>query len=237
MPRSGTTLTEQILASHRDVATAGERAALWEMFGTLGGGGEEPAAIAKIVELDRQQLNRAAKDYLAELRAPAPRAKRILDKMPGNFCYLGLVALMLPRARIIYCERDPRDTGLSIFTHRFYGAHPYAHDLSDLGWYIAQQRRLVAHWQAVLPASIMTVRLTDWVENFSGTLRRVLTFLDLPYDPSCERFHESDRTVRTASRAQVREPINARGIGRWRRYADHLGPLFDALQQEGLLAT
>jgi tetratricopeptide (TPR) repeat protein len=237
MPRSGTTLTEQILAAHRDVAAAGERAALWEMFGKLGGGGDGPAAIAQIVELSRQQFNLAAKDYLAELRAPTPRAKRIVDKMPSNFCYIGLVALMLPRARIIYCERDPRDTGLSIFTHRFYGAHPYAHDLANLGWYIAQQRRLMAHWQAVLPASIMTVRLTDWVDDFSGTLRLVLAFLDLPYDPSCERFYESDRKIRTASRAQVREPINARGIGRWRRYADHLGPLFDALQQEGLLAT
>jgi tetratricopeptide (TPR) repeat protein len=237
MPRSGTTLTEQILAAHRDVAAAGERAALWEMFGKLGGSGEGPAAIAQIVELSRQKFNLAAKDYLAELRAPAPRAKRILDKMPGNFCYIGLVALMLPRARIIYCERDPRDTGLSIFTHRFYGAHPYAHDLANLGWYIAQQRRLMAHWQTVVPASIITVRLTDWVEDFSGTLKQMLAFLDLPYDPSCERFHESDRKVRTASRVQVREPVNARGIGRWRRYADQLDPLFDALQQEGLLAT
>jgi hypothetical protein len=136
--------------------------------------------------------------------------------MPGNFNYLGLVALMLPGAKIIYCARDPRDIGLSIFTFRFYGYHPYAHDLADLGWYIAQHERLMAHWRAVLPNPMMTVRLEDWVGDFCGTLRRVLEFLDLPYDPACERFYEQDSRVRTVSRVQVRQPVNARGLGRWR---------------------
>jgi hypothetical protein len=89
--------------------------------------------------------------------------------MPGNFSYLGLVALMLPGAKIIYCARDPRDIGLSIFTFRFYGYHPYAHDLADLGWYLAQHERLIAHWRAALPNSVLTVRLEDWVGDFAGT--------------------------------------------------------------------
>jgi hypothetical protein len=145
--------------------------------------------------------------------------------MPGNFNYLGLAALMLPAARIIYCARDPRDIGLSIFTFRFYGHHPYAHDLADLGWYIAEHERLMAHWRAILPNPMMTVRLEDWVADFAGTLRRVLEFLDLPYDPACEHFYEQDSRVRTVSRAQVRQPVNARGLGRWRPYERHLQPL------------
>jgi hypothetical protein len=159
---------------------------------------------------------------------------RIVDKMPGNFNYLGLVALMLPGATIIYCARDPRDIGLSIFTFRFYGYHPSAHDLADLGWYIAQHERLMAHWRAVLPNPMMTVRLEDWVGDFSGTVRRVLDFLDLPYDPACEHFYEQDSRVRTVSRSQVRQPVNARGLGRWRPYERHLQPLIVELAAAGV---
>jgi tetratricopeptide (TPR) repeat protein len=234
LPRSGTTLCEQILAAHPAVFGAGERAALGETCTALGGSSENPDAIARIVALDAASLDAAASAYLAQLHALAPAAERVVDKMPGNFRHLGLVALMLPRARIIHCERDPRDIGLSIFTFRFYGAHPYAHDLSDLGWYIGQQRRLMAHWRAVLPNPTLTVRLRDWVEDFPGTLRRVLDFLGLPYDPACERFYEQDRTVRTVSRAQIREKVNARGLGRWHAYAEQLGPLLAALQAAGV---
>jgi tetratricopeptide (TPR) repeat protein len=236
MPRSGTTLTEQILAAHRDVAACGERTALAEMVASLGGATETTVAVQRIARLDGAQLDHAAQAYLADLRSAAPDAKRVVDKMPGNFRHLGLVALMLPGARIIHCERDPRDIGLSIFTHRFYGAHPYAHDLTDLGWYIAQQCRLMAHWHAALPMPIMTVRLRDWVDDFPATLQRVLAFLELPYDSSCERFYEFERRVRTVSRAQVREPINARGLGRWRRYAAQLIPLTKALEAQGIFA-
>ncbi|WP_419727804.1 tetratricopeptide repeat-containing sulfotransferase family protein [Lichenicola sp.] len=226
MPRSGTTLIEQILAAHRDVHGAGERSALADMQATLG---------AHPDKLDTAQLDAVAADYLRELHALAPSAGRIVDKMPGNVLHLGLVALMLPAARIISCDRDPRDIGLSIFTFRFYGHHPYAHDLADLGWYIGQHRRLMAHWQAVLPNPVMTVRLADWVDDFPGTLSRVLKFLDLPHDPNCETFHELERRVRTVSRAQVRQPISARGIGRWREYATHLEPLIASLEESGVL--
>ena len=199
MPRSGTTLAEQIISAHPAAFGAGERLALGQAWHALGGG-ERPEAVAHIAALDQGALDRAAASYLTELQAPG--AARIIDKMPGNFNYLGLVALMLPGAKIIYCARDPRDIGLSIFTFRFYGYHPYAHDLADLGWYIAQHERLMAHWRAVLPNPMMTVRLEDWVADFAGTLRRVLDFLDLPYDPACERFYERDSRVRTVSRAR-----------------------------------
>jgi hypothetical protein len=235
MPRSGTTLVEQILAAHRDVHGAGERAALEQAVAALGGSPE------RIATLDGNTLDRAAAAYLAELHQLAPEARRIVDKMPGNFLHLGLVGLMLPGARIIHCVRDPRDIGLSIFTFRFHGAHGYAHDLGDLGWYIGQHDRLMAHWKSalpnpILPNPILTVRLADWVGDFDGTLARVLAHLDLPPDANCARFHEAETRVRTVSRAQVRQPVNARGLGRWRAYAAELQPLIVELERAGSLA-
>jgi len=235
MPRSGTTLCEQILAAHAQVHGAGERAALGQAFAALGGAHDSEAAVRHIAGLDAATLDAAAAHYLAELHALASDKTRIVDKMPGNYLYLGLVGLLLPGARIIHCTRDPRDIGLSIFTFRFHGQHGYAHDLGDLGWTIAQQARLMAHWHAALPNPVLTVALADWVADFDGTLARVLDFLDLPYDPACERFYERDSRVRTVSRAQVRQPVNARGLGRWRPYERHLQPLIAALAEGGAL--
>jgi tetratricopeptide (TPR) repeat protein len=235
MPRTGTTLLEQILASHRDVRGAGERLALEQAVSALAPGADLAQAVYRIAALDAGALDLAAEAYLAELHALAPDARYIVDKMPANFRHLGLVGLMLPGARIIHCVRDPRDVGLSIFTRRFHGNHPYAHDLADLGWYIGEQHRLMAHWRAALPNSILTLRLDDWVADFEGTLARVLEFLDLPHDPVCERFYEVEREVHTASRAQVRQPVNGRGLGRWRAYARQLAPLIAELEAAGAL--
>jgi tetratricopeptide (TPR) repeat protein len=229
MPRSGTTLMEQILAAHAQVHGAGERAALGNAYVRLGG------APDRIAALDASALDAAALSYLEQLHALAPQADRIIDKMPGNFLYLGLVALLLPGARIIHCCRDPRDIGLSIFTFRFHGQHGYAHDLGDLGWYIGEHDRLNAHWRAALPNPILQVKLSDWVENFDATLARVLQFLDLPDDPACKTFYQSENRVRTVSRAQIRQPVNARGLGRWRTYENHLAPLIAELNAAGSL--
>jgi hypothetical protein len=128
MPRSGTTLAEQIIGAHPQTFGAGERPALGRAWHTLGGGAEADA-VARIAALGQPALDQAAASYLAELHALAPDAARVVDKMPGNFNYLGLVALMLLGAKIIYCAHDPRDIGLSIFTFRFYGHHPYAQHL------------------------------------------------------------------------------------------------------------
>ena len=234
MPRSGTTLIEQILDAHRDAHGAGERVALGQAFHALGRG-DGAAAVRRIAELDGVTLDAARQNYLAALHALAPDAKRIVDKMPGNFNYLGLVGLMLPGAKIIYCARDPRDIGLSIFTFRFHGAHGYAHDLADLGWYIAQHERLMAHWKASLPNQILTIKLSDWVEDFDGTLAKLLAHVELPHDPSCTRFYEGDSRVKTVSRAQVRQPINSHGLGRWRAYGNELVPLIAELEQSGSL--
>ena len=219
MPRSGTTLCEQILAAHRHAHGAGERMALPHAFAALGGAFEGADAVRAIAGLDVDTLDKAATRYLAELYALAPAKTRIVDKLPGNFLYLGLAARMLPAAKFIHCVRDPRDIGLSIFTFRFHGAHGYAHDLGDLGWYIGEQDRLMAHWKAAMPDRILTVKLSDWVEDFDGTLARVLKHLDLRHDPNCARFYEGGGgRVRTVSYAQVRQPVNAQGLGRWRAY-------------------
>ena len=231
MPRSGTTLAEQILGAHAAVHGAGERTALGETFAELGGGWGNAAAARRVAASDAATLDAAAARYLHALHALAPQAARIIDKMPGNFCYLGLIGVMLPGARIIHCVRDPRDVGLSIFTFRFHGHHPYAHDLADLGWYIREHDRLMAHWRAALPNPVLTLPLADWVQDFPATLARVLDFLGLPYDPACERFHERESRVRTVSRAQVRQPVNASGIGRWRAYAAQLAPLIAELER------
>jgi hypothetical protein len=234
MPRTGTTLCEQILAAHAEVHGAGERWALGEAFGALGGG-FGPESVHRLGGLDAAALNAAAAAYLAALQALAPEKTRIVDKMPGNSLYLGLVGLMLPGAKIIHCDRDPRDIGLSIFTFRFYGAHGYAHDLADLGWTIGERGRLMAHWKAALPNPILTVCLSDWVEDFDATLARVLAHVELPPDPSCARFYERDSHAGTVSRAQVREPVNARGLGRWPTYAKELAPLIAELERAGSL--
>jgi tetratricopeptide (TPR) repeat protein len=241
MPRSGTTLCEQILAAHAQVYGAGERIALGRTFAQLGRGTADAAR--RIAALDAAALDAAAGHYLAELhalaagklQAVAPEARRVIDKMPGNYLYLGVVGLMLPGAKIIHCVRDPRDIGLSIFTFRFYGHHGYAHDLANLGWTIAQQGRVMAHWRAVLPNPVLTVRLADWVTDFGATLTRVLAHLQLPDDPSCARFYEVQNGVRTVSRAQVRQPVNASGLGRWRQYANELTPLIAELECAGAL--
>jgi hypothetical protein len=236
MPRSGTTLAEQILAAHPHVFGAGERHALGELAHRLGGRLRDPAWADRIASLEPTRLDAAAADYLRELHALAPRATRIIDKMPSNFQLLGLTARLFPCARIIHCVRDPRDIGFSIYSRRFEAAHPYAHDLDDLGWYIGWQAALMRHWQVALPIPILKLHLHEWIRDFDRTLRRVFDFLDLPYDPACARFYELDREVKTASRDQVRRPVNDDGMGRWRPYQRQLLPLITALQQSGLLA-
>ena len=234
MPRSGTSLCEQILSAHHAVYGAGERVALGRMAVELGAG-DNAAAVRRVAALEPARLDEAAERYLADLHALAPDKARIVDKMPGNELYIGLIGRMLPGAKIIHCVRDPRDIGLSIWTFRFFGEHPYAHDLADLGWTIGVRARLIAHWRDVLPNPILTVALQDWVEDFDGTLARVLTHLDLPPDPNCARFFELDREVRTASFMQVRRPINAQGIGRWRPFEEQLQPLIRELEAAGML--
>ena len=237
MPRSGTTLLEQILAAHGAIHGAGERAAITQTMSRIGVGIDTERSVRGLAALDGARLDKTADAYLSELHALAPGARYITDKMPGNARHLGYIATLLPGARVIHCQRDPRDVGLSIFQLRFFGYHPYAHDLADLGWYIGHHARLMAHWRTTLTLPLLEVALEDWVNDFSGTLRRVLTFLGLEDDPACHRYYELDRRVRTASSDQVRQPINARGLGRWRAYETELAPMIAELRAAGLVGA
>ena len=238
LPRSGTTLAEHIIAAHRLVHGGGERHGVHHAFLRLSGRPANRAdAVRAAAARDAATLTREAAALAAEMRALSPDARLVTDKLPGNALHLGFIATLLPRAKVIICRRDPRDVGLSIFQHRFFGHHPYAHDLADLGWYIGQHERLMDHWRAVLPLAHMTLDLSNWVDDFDATLARVLGFLGLPHDASCERFFEQKRRVRTASAQQVRQPVNARGIGRWRGYAAELAPMLTELEAAGCIET
>lgn len=235
MPRSGTTLCEQIIGAHAQAYPAGERSALHDVAAAMGNG-RDSQSIRHIATRPQAALDRQATRYLEELHALAPEADRIVDKMPGNTNVLFIPGLLLPGAKIIHCRRDPRDIGLSIFTRRFQGVHPYAHDLADLGWMIAQTERIMDFWRENLPNPILTIRLQDWVEDFDSTLTCVLNHIGLPFDPGCADFHKSDAPVKTASKFQVREPINAKGLGRWKRFSTELTPLIAELEAADMLS-
>jgi tetratricopeptide (TPR) repeat protein len=231
MPRSGTTLVEQIIASHPAAFGAGERgeiAGLAEgLPARLGAAASYPACVA---DLDRDTLDRMAASYHDALRAGAPpEVERITDKMPHNFLHLGLIALLFPAGRIIHTVRDARDCCLSCYFQPFVGHHPYAQDLGDLGAYYREYRRLMAHWTGVLDIPVLEVRYEDLVAEPEAHSRRMIDFLGLPWDDACLRFHESGRAVATSSYDQVRRPVYKASAGRWRHYEAHLGPLLEAL--------
>ncbi len=235
LPRSGTTLTEQIVASHPDVFGAGERPAIHRLLQSLAGAPDEADSVSGLAALDAMELTEIGNAYLDELHALAPERRIMTDKMPNNARHIGFIASILPGARVIHCTRDPRDVGLSIYQHRFFGYHPYAHDLADIGWLIGEHHRLMEHWRAVRPLPMIEVALSDWVNDFQETLAKVLAFLGLPYDVACEHFFQTPRTVRTASASQVRQPINSRGLGRWHIYRKQLEPMLRELGQAGLI--
>ena len=231
MPRSGTTLVEQILASHPQVHTGGERTDMVDLVAALpalvGSGEGFPESAARI---DGALARRLAARYLDAVRARAGDALRITDKLTGNYLHLGLIWRLFPGARVIHCVRDPLDTCLSCYFQDFITGHPYAYDLTDLGRYYRGYERVMAHWEAVLPLARLTVRYEELVGAIEPTARAMLEFCALDWDPRCLAFHETERTVRTASLWQVRQPLYATSVGRWRHYERHLGPLKAALR-------
>lgn len=172
------------------------------------------------------------RSYLNGLRARAPDAARIIDKMPGNFRLIGMIRQLLPNARIIHTRRDPVDTCLSCFTKLFTAGHLYSYELGELGRYHRAYDDLMAHWRAVLPPGAMIeVHYEDVVADLEGQARRMIAYLDLPWDERCLTFHTTRRHVQTASFAQVRRHIYRDSVERWRRYGDRLAPLLRALEE------
>ena len=222
LPRSGTTLTEQILAAHPWLHGAGELPALARVATrALADTNDQPWRAA--LKLDRTKSLELAHEYLCALRDGAPKGRlRISDKSPLNFFHLAFAALLFPGARVIHCRRDPRDNALSIWMENFNADQRYATDFDDLAFYTAQYRRLMAHWRDVLPLPILEIQYEATVTEVEAQARRMLEFLGAPWDARCLDFHKSERAVQTPSRWQVREPIYTRSVGRWKAYAEHL---------------
>jgi len=232
MPRSGSTLVEQILSSHPDVYGAGEVKYLARALGQLR---DRFPSLPKYPEMAEKitpaQLEIVAKNYQQSLSQGAGNSKRITDKLLTNYFFLGLINLLFPKAKVINTRRDPVDTCLSGFTKLFKDDMPHSYDLSELGRYYAKYRELMEHWEKVLPEGFMTtVVYEDVVADTEKEARRLIEFLGLPWNEKCVEFHKSDRPVKTASVAQVRKPIYKTSVKRWKKYGDGLQPLVNAIE-------
>lgn len=223
IPRSGTTLAEQILATHVDVFGAGELPFWNTAAGVCDDAGERG-------ERAPSNLGALAEEYLALLTPHSAGARRVVDKMPGNFLYLGLIHAALPNAKIIHLRRNAIDTCLSIYFQNFGALHPYANDLQDLAHYYGQYLGLMEHWRQTLPTGVvLDVSYEGLVTDTEAWSRRMLDFIGLPWDSGCLEFHQSGRTINTFSKWQARQKISQSSIGRWRHYEKFLGPLIASL--------
>jgi len=228
MPRSGTSLVEQILASHPAVLGAGELPDIRLLSQRHDGPHASfPETLAGLKPYDRRRL---AKAYLKRLDRDRRTELKVTDKMPDNFFWLGFIQILFPNARIIHCRRDPVDTCWSCYKARFDRGQFFAYELAELGRFYRLYRRLMDHWRALLPATAMIeVDYETLVADPEPTSRAMIDFLGLDWDPACLTPEQTARAVHTASAAQIRQPIYGHAVGRWRRYGDHLGPLLAAL--------
>ncbi len=232
MMRSGTTLIEQILAAHPQVIGLGERPDIQRLADRIG---VYPAEMSRLSD---QDLAAFGAQYLEQtlpfLAGTQEHIRYAVDKMPANFLHIGLIRQILPNARIIHCRRNAVDTCLSCYTKLFSSLQPFAYSLEDLGRFYLSYAKLMEYWRSILPADLfIEVDYEALVSDLDGQARRLINFLDLPWDESCLSFHRNKGAVRTASAAQVRQPIYSSSAGRWRRYEPYLEPLLKILNQNG----
>ncbi len=237
LPRTGTTLVERIVGNHSAVHSAGELPALSEAIG---------AAVDRIARGERMDwLNYAAAlgridgafiahEYLARARARRGELARFSDKQPTNFFYCALILRAFPDARIVHLTRHPLAACYAIYKTRFGGTYPFAYDLAELGEFYIAYRRLMAHWHTILPQRILDVAYEDVVTNLEPTTRRLLTYLDLPFEAACLEFHRNPRSTATASAVQVRQPLYDSSLQQWRHYDADLAALRAQLQAAGI---
>ncbi len=230
MPRSGTTLTEQILASHTDVTGAGEQNYFRNMFAKFGIFEGDPKKFAKTIsKLSEHELDKLGKEFLEILDRYSTSAARVVDKMPLNFECLGLIATLFPNAKIIHCTRDPIDTCLSCYMNKFAGSHSYNNQLETLGRYYREYKDLMAYWEQVLPIEIYESSYESLTSNQERDTRKLVSFLGLEWDPACLDFNSNTQLVKTPSKWQVRQPIYKSSVKKWKNYEKHLDPLIDEL--------
>lgn len=237
MPRSGTTLVEQILASHSQVCGGGELQLARISFESLPEVVERTGApVDCLADLDAAALRHIAQQHLAALRNVNRRAaRRIVDKMPENYLYLGLLAAMFPRATFVHCRRDLRDVAVSCWMTDFKLVR-WSNSTTDIASRVQQYRRLMQHWRALLPVPIHEVTYEEMVADLEGTARRLVSACGLDWEPACLEFHKTVRPVRTASASQVRQPVYRQAIGRWQHYETMLADLLEQLPPGATLA-
>lgn len=232
LPRSGSTLIEQILASHSMVEGTSELPYVQQVARTLDRNRADGINFPRaLLELEERHFRALGKDYLD--RAQMHRLERtphFIDKMPNNFPSVGFIHLMLPNAKIIDARRYPLDSCLSCYRQLFGQGQPFTYDLTDIGEYFLQYQRMMDHWHEVIPGRVLTVQYEDVVTDFETQVRRLLDYCGLPFEEACLRFHDTDRPVRTASSEQVRQPIYSRSIHFWRNHEKHLDELIEVLQ-------
>ncbi len=234
LPRSGSTLIEQILASHSAVEGTQELADLPRIVAELQGRDHSdlntaPHYPAVLAQLSADELRRLGEKYLSETRIYRTGKARFIDKMPNNFRHIGLVQLILPNARIIDARREPMACCFGNFKQLFARGQEFAYNMQDIARYYRTYLELMRHWDTVLPGRVLRVQHEDVVDDLEGTVRRLLAFCGLEFEASCVEFHKTERSVRTASSEQVRMPIYREGLEQWRHYEAWLGPLREAL--------
>jgi tetratricopeptide (TPR) repeat protein len=234
MPRSGSSLVEQILASHPDVYGAGELKDLGKILTSIRTSDEDKQCgivPEELLELDARAFADLGKQYIARIRKYSADAKFITDKMPHNFLYIGFIRAILPNARIIHCTRDPMDNCLSIFKTRLKNGHGYADNMSELGQYYRMYLELMEYWRATLPGFIYDQSYEDLVRSQQEQVSKLLQHCGLDWDDACLDFHKTRRKVKTASNAQVRRPIYNDSVKLWKRYEKQLQPLRAAIYE------
>ncbi|HEX4853309.1 tetratricopeptide repeat-containing sulfotransferase family protein [Arenimonas sp.] len=238
MPRTGTTLAERMLASQGEVGSAGELLDFGQLLALAAQEAQAAQPHLSVAEaslgIDFAALGRR---YMHAARQAAPGKRYFIDKMPINFMYCGILRKALPKARIIHLVRDPMDTCYAVFKTLFYQAYPFSYDQAELAAYYATYRRLMQHWQAVMPGAILDVRYEDLVTDTEAQARRMLDFCGLAWNPAVLDPSAHPGAIVSASAAQVREPVHAGSVGKWRRHEAGLKPLRDRLAAEGFLAS
>jgi tetratricopeptide (TPR) repeat protein len=226
LPRSGTTLVEQVLAGHSQVFAAGETKLAGDTMGALGGEGAD--LIEGLRRLDRQTARRLASGHLERLGAFSRTALRIVDKMPDNYLYLGLLAVLFPRAKFIHCRRDLRDVAVSCWMTRFREIR-WTNDQQHIASRFHEYQRLMEHWRKVLPLPLLEVDYEQTVADLEGMARRLVAWCGLPWEPGCLEFHRAKRPISTASAVQVRQPVFKTSVARWKHYEQPLASLLSSL--------
>ena len=235
LPRAGSTLIEQILASHSMIDGTLELPNILSIAQSLRGDdiygklGNYPKSMSSLTQKQREDFG---KKFIEDTRMHRKDAPMFTDKMPNNFRHIGLIHLIMPNAKIIDARRYPLDCCFSMFKQLFAQGQEFSYGLAEAGSYYSSYVKLMDHWDAVLPNKILRVNNEDVIEDLEGQVKRMLDFLDLPFEEECISFYETDRSVRTASSEQVRQPINKKGMGRWKPYAKNLKPFIESIGED-----